>query len=159
MPAIGPAVWVAIASLAVSAVGTYMTIKEQQKAVRLQRQANAVSKAEQDAQVAMQRRAQVRQERVRRAEIIASATDSGVGMSSGMLGATSAVGSLVEGNIANISRNKVSSDTANMFNQQAADAQGQARTYQAIASLGGETASFLFRNSSDVQGDFHKIFG
>src|SRR5574337_720873 len=129
MPAITAATWLAIGSLAVSATAAYVGYQQQKKANRQQRQAQAISQAEQNAQVAAQRKAQVRQERMRKAEILASAVNSGVGMSSGQIDATSDVGSLVEGNLGQMSRNQNSATQYLSFEQGAADSMSKARTF------------------------------
>lgn len=158
MPAITAATWVAIGSLAVSAAAAYVGYQQNQKAGRRQKEANAVSQASQQAQVAAQRKQQVRQERMRKAEILSSSINSGAGMSSGQLVSTSDIGSLVEGNLANISGNQNAADNYFSFNQQAANASSSAKTFNSISGLAGGVASFALKQPG-AQKDLANIFG
>lgn len=158
MPAITAATWVAIGSLAVSAAAAYVGYKQNQRANRRNEQAQATSAAEQQAQVAAQRKAQVRQERIKKAEILSSATLGGAGMSSGQLGASSSIGSLVEGNLGQLSRNENSATQYLNFSQQAADAAGRAQTFNSVSSLAGGVASFALKQPG-AQRDMANIFG
>lgn len=158
MPAVAAATWIAIGSLAVSAAAAYVGYQQQSKAARQQKQAQAISQAEQNAQVAAQRKAQVRQERMRKAEILSSAVNSGVGMSSGQIDATSDVGSLVEGNLGQMSRNQNSATQYLSFEQGAADSMSKARTFDSISSLAGGVSNFFLRQPG-AQKDMARIFG
>lgn len=158
MPAISAATWVAIAALAVSAVGAYVSYDQQKKANRQNKQAQAVSAAEQAAQAAAQRKAQIRQERIRKAEIISSSINTGAGMSSGQINATSDVGSLVEGNLSNMNRNENSANQYLSFSQQAADSMSRAKMFDSISSLAGGVAGFSLQQPG-AQKDMARIFG
>lgn len=158
MPAITAATWVAIGSLAVSAAAAYVGYKQNQKAGRRQAEANAVSQAEQQAQVAAQRKQQVRQERIRKAEILSGSVNGGVGMSSGQMVSSSDVGSLVEGNLGNLSRNENSANQYLSFSQQASDAASSAKTFNSVSSLAGGVASFALKQPG-AQKDMANIFG
>lgn len=158
MPAIAAATWIAIGTLAVSAVAAYAGYQQQKEANRANKKAQAVSLAEQQAQVAAQRKAQVRQERMRKAEILSSAVNAGVGMSSGQIDSTSDIGSLVEGNLSQINRNENSSEQYLSFSQQAANAMSRSRTFSSISSLAGGISQFALRQPG-AQKDLANIFG
>lgn len=158
MPAIGAATWLAIGSLAVSAVAAYASYQQGQKSARLQKQAQATSLAEQQAQVAAQKKAQVRQERIRKAEILSGAVNNGSDFSSGQINSTSDIGSLVEGNLGQMSRNENSAEGYLSFEQGAANAASRARTYGSISSLAGGVGSFALKQPG-AQRDMANIFG
>lgn len=158
MPAVAPAVWVAIGSLVVSTAAAVISYNQQKKSARQARQAQAVSQAEQAAQVAAQRKAQVRQERIRKAEIISSAINTGAGMSSGQINATSDIGSLVEGNLSQMNRNENSANQYLSFSQQSADSMSRARMFESISSLAGGVADFAIQRPS-AQKSLATIFG
>lgn len=158
MPAITAATWVAIGALAVSAAGAYVSYQQGQKSARQQKQAQAVSQAEQQAQVAAQRKQQVRQERIRKAEILSSSTLGGTGMSSGQIDSTSDIGSLVDSNLGNLSRNENSATQYLNFSQEAANSASNARTFSAISSLAGGVSSFALKQPG-AQRDMANIFG
>jgi hypothetical protein len=147
----------AIAALTVSAGAAYVSYEQGQKAADRQKKANNVSQAEQRAQLATQRKQQVRQERIRRAQIISSASNTGTALSSGSLGATSAVGSLVEGNLGNLSRNENSANAESTFMQQAAGYSSRAQTYSQISGLAGSGFS-LFQQMPGTQKDINRLF-
>lgn len=142
MAAISAAGWIAIAGLAVSSAGVYMANKSAQEANRFRKKAFATNKAEADAQNAQARKMQVRKERIRRAQIISAAANTGGAMSSGASGATSAVGSLVGGNIANMNRSQNTSDSVSIFNQGYASNMSQSNTWGGVSSIGGSIFNF-----------------
>lgn len=158
MPAITAATWLAIGALAVSATAAYVGYQQQKESIRDNKKAQAVSLAEQQAQVAAQRKSQVRQERMRKAEILSSAVNAGVGMSSGQIDSTSDIGSLVQGNLGQISRNENSSEQYLTFSQQSADAMSRAKTFSTISSLAGSVSQFALRQPG-AQRDLANIFG
>ena len=148
----------AIASLVVAAGSAYVSYKQNQKSARFQRKAAATSAAEQRAQQQSMVRQQVRQERVRRAQIIQSSQSSGVTGSSGSLGAQSSLGSMIEGNLANLGRGGNSATAISGFNQQAANASGRANTWSQIGSVA--MGSFnMFASATGSQKDFNDLFG
>lgn len=133
----GVEVAIAVVSLATVAAGAYEQSRQAKSAAKDRKEAGRVSQAEQAAQLNQSRRQQVREERVRRAQVLQSAQNTGVSQSSGELGATSALGSLIGGNLAGISRQQNSSSAIGSLSQSAANADVKGAQWSAIGSIGG----------------------
>lgn len=129
------AVAVAVVALAVTAAASYEQSRQAKAAAKDRREAASITRAEQAAQQNQSRRQQVREERVRRAQILQSAQNTGVSQSSGELGATSALGSLISGNLASMSRQNNSVQGIGAANQSAADADLRGAQWGAIAGF------------------------
>ena len=93
---------VAIASLIVSMASTAYSISENRQAGKKQQEAQDISTAQQKSVDLANRRQQIREERIRRAQIEQAAANQGAGGSSGEAGAISALGSQMGANIASI---------------------------------------------------------
>lgn len=130
----------AIASLVVAAGSAYMANKAQKSAAREQRKAQATSLAENAANRSEQTRDQIRQGRVRTAQIIQASANTGTTGSSGELGSTSSIGSLVGSNVATLSRSGNTALGINNNMNQASQDQSTAATWGAIGSFA--TTSF-----------------
>lgn len=135
------AVGAAIAAVVVTAASAYMQGRQAKKAAAERKEAGKVSAAEQAAQAAQGRRAQVREERVRRASILQSSQNTGVGQSSGELGATSALGSLISGNLAGMQRQQRSSSAIGELSQSAANYDLRGAQWQAVGQIAGSVFS------------------
>lgn len=131
------AVAVAVVSLAVTAAAAYEQSRQSKAAAKDRKEAAAVSQAEQAAQQNQNRRQQIREERVRRATILQSSQNTGVSASSGELGATSALGSLISGNLAGMNRQSRSAAGIGAANQSAADADLKGAQWGAIGNFAG----------------------
>ncbi|SPF82139.1 hypothetical protein [Pseudomonas phage GP100] len=128
---------VAVAAVAVAAGSMYMSSQEAKAAAKDRKQASQVSQAESAAQRNQNRRQQVREERVRRAQIMQGSQNTGVSQSSGELGATSALGTLISSNVATQSRQQNSSDAIASWNQRAADSDLASQQWSGIGSIAG----------------------
>ena len=98
---------VALAALAVSSASTVYSIAEQRKAGKAQQEGQDIATAQQKSIDLANRRQQLREERIRRAQIEQAAANQGAGGSSGEAGAISALGSQVGSNIASISQGQL----------------------------------------------------
>lgn len=128
---------VAVAAVAVAAGSAYMAQKNAKAAAKDRKEAGRVGQAEQAAQRNQSRRQQVREERVRRAQIMQSSQNTGVSESSGELGATSALGTLISGNIATQSRQQNSSNAIASWSQSAADNDQMSQQWSGIGNVAG----------------------
>jgi hypothetical protein len=94
---------------------------QMQMAAEEQRQARSVSEAEKAQQAAIEQRQQIREERVRRARIIQSATNSGTLVSSGVSGATGSLSTQLGANLGANMGSLMRGGEISAFNQKAAD--------------------------------------
>ena len=147
----------AIASLVVAAGSAYVSYKQNQQAAREQRKARAVSTAESAAKQQQDIRMQVRQERIKRAQIIQASQNTGVSLSSGSLGGQGALSTQIGGNIGQISRESNSNQAISQFGQSAADASGRAATFAQVSGLASSSFQ-MFANTPSAQVDFKKMF-
>lgn len=134
------AVGAAIAAVVITAASAYQQSKQAKAAASERKEASRVAQAEQAAQQTQNRRQQIREERVRRASIIQNSQNTGVSQSSGELGATSALGSLIGGNLAGMQRQQNSSAAIGGLNQSAANADLRGAQWQGI----GQISSSIF---------------
>jgi hypothetical protein len=133
----GVEIAIAVVSLAVTAAAAYEQSQAASSAAKDRKKAAQISQAEQAAQAQQSRRSQVREERVRRATILQSSQNTGVSQSSGELGASSALGSLISGNLAGAARQQNSSTGIGAANQSAANADIQGAQWGAIGNFAG----------------------
>jgi hypothetical protein len=131
------AVGAAIAAVVVTAASAYQQNRQAKAAAKDRKEAAQVSQAEQAAQQNQSRRAQIREERVRRAQVLQSSQNTGVSQSSGELGATSALGTLIGGNLAGMQRQQNSAGAIGGLTQSAADADMKGATWGAIGQVSG----------------------
>lgn len=128
---------VAVAAVAVAAGSMYMSSQQAKAAAKDRKEAGAVSSAESSAQRSQNRRQQVRDERVRRAQILQGSQNTGVSQSSGETGATSALGTLISSNVSTISRQENSSNAISSWSQSAADHDLSSQQWSGIGSIAG----------------------
>jgi hypothetical protein len=148
---------IAVAALAASAYGMKRQQDAMQAARKDQKKASDVSAAETAAQRQQNIRDQVRQDRIRRAQIISDSANTGTTASSGEIGAVSSIGTQVASNVGSINRGANSQAGYNNYMQGAANAQGSAQTWQAITGLTSSAAGFAM-NTRGFQSDFNRIF-
>lgn len=146
---------VAVAGLALAAGGVAMSYSQQRRAARqqaqaedAQKQAQAEESAGRASQAAAERRQQLRDQRIRRGQIVNAAAASGTQDSSGESGA---LGSLSTQLSANMGMNEAGfqrGQRISMFNQDAANSfgdarvsQGRAAMFQQVSQLGGSMFS------------------
>lgn len=149
------AVGAAIAAVVVAAASAYQQSRASKAAAKDRKEAQQVSQAEQAAQQNQNRRAQVREERVRRAQVLQSSQNTGVSQSSGELGATSALGTLIGGNLASMQRQQNSSAAIGGLSQSAADSDLVGAQWGAVGSIatsifGVAANSIQTKSSPDV---------
>lgn len=128
---------VAVAAVAVAAGSAYMSAQAQKDAAKERKEAGKVSSAEQAAQRNQNRRQSIREERVRRAQVMQSAQNTGVSESSGELGATSALGTLISSNVATQSRQQNASNGIAEASQNAANSDLSSMQWSGIGSIAG----------------------
>ena len=142
---------VAIAALVVSAASTAYSISENRQAGKKQQEAQDISTAQQKSVDLANRRQQIREERIRRAQIEQAAANQGAGGSSGEAGAISALGAQVGSNIASINQGQVAAAGISNAMSAAAGHGQKAQVAQGVASLSGT----IFQAS----GGFGSVFG
>lgn len=148
----------AIASLVVAAGSAYMQHQDQVAARNEQKKAAATSAAENAAQQQQNVRDQVRQQRVRTAQIIQASANTGTLGSSGEIGGTSALASQVDSNVASINRN-ANSQGAVLADQNAANGyMGQAATWGSVGQIAG-SAFNLTSNTPQFKQTTQQWFG
>lgn len=144
------AVGVAIASLIVTAV----SVVKQQEAASDARKAQKKSRNEQRANnaevAAREKRQQIREERIRRAQIMQASENAGVSASSGEMGATSNLSSQLASNLGFNAGAQQRANNMSIFAQQGANAQGKADRWAGIGSIAQSTFS--------ASGGFDTIF-
>lgn len=139
---------VAVAAVA-SAVGTYRSYQEQRKASKAQRRAaqeqreiNRQQEARNAQQSTMERRQQLREERIRRARILQSAENMGVGSSSGAMGAVGGLSTNLSSNLGANLGSLRSARTISRHSQNQADFMSAANQHMANANMWGQLSSF-----------------
>ena len=128
---------IAIASLIVSMASTAYSISENRQAAKKQQEAQDISTAQQKSVDLANRRKQIREERIRRAQIEQAAANQGAGGSSGEAGAISALGSQMGANIASINQGQMAAAGISNAMSAAAGHGQKAQVAQGVASLSG----------------------
>lgn len=126
---------VSVASLAVGVVGAVASNNASNQAAAAQTEANKVSAAQSTINSQEDVRQKVREERIRRAQIISAATSQGSDASSGEGGA---IGSLETnfGTLTSASQGQSNSNSfINRFNQEATDASERGNTIKSMTNL------------------------
>ena len=126
-------------ALAVFAAGTAVSVNQNKKAQAAQSNARDLEEAGQKAADAEMRRQRVREERIKRAQIIQFAEGSGVAASSGVEGATSSLGTQIGSSIAFQTGQQQNAYNIGDQNQKAADSLFRADTAGKIGNLGLST--------------------
>jgi|ERR1700749_833185 len=129
----------AIASLVVAAGSAYMQNKNQQQARKDQKKAAGIAAAQNTVANQNSIRDQVRQQRIRTAQIMQASENTGTTGSSGALGGVSALASQSGANIGTINEN-ANTQTGLLSAQNSANANlSQAATWGAVGSLASST--------------------
>lgn len=115
-------------SAVVGVVGGIAQASAASRAAAAEREANAVSGAQQEVASRESRRQRVREERIRRAQILAGAENTGTNASSGALGATGALASNLGGIFAQSRGESAANRGINANLQRAADFTSRANT-------------------------------
>lgn len=131
----------AIASLVVTAASTAYSVDQQKKAGKAQQEGQDIASAQQKSVDFANRRQQLREERIRRAQIEQASSNQGVGGSSGEAGAVSALGAQVGANVASINQGQMAAEGISGAMSKAAGATQRAQVAQGVASLSGTVFS------------------
>ena len=138
----------AIAALVVSAGSAYMSHKARKKAMSQREKASRTASAENEVRRRGAIRAQVRQERIRRAQILQQSANTGVTGSSGELGGISSLGSQTSFNTSSTRRRSNSMIGENNYLQNANEDMGTAATWTSV----GKVASSAYGVFSGMPG-------
>lgn len=146
----GPVAIIAGIGLAVSAAGTYMSIKAQQKQTRMMRKAQRAQRAQDNMKAARERREAIRSARIASAGVLQGSVNSGVENSSGALGG---IGSIEQ----QLNQGLSFLDGMNTLSDQASTALGKANDYAAKAQTWSQVSDVgmkVFSNASGIGGVF-----
>ncbi|AXH71980.1 MAG: hypothetical protein [Podoviridae sp. ctbj_2] len=141
---------VAVAGLALAAGGAAMSYSQQRRAnaqqaraEEQQKQAQAEESANRASQAAAERRTQVREQRIKRAQILQAAENTGTSGSSGEGGALGSLSTQLSANLGTNEAGFQRGQRISMFNQRAANylgdaqvSQGRGQMYSQIGQLG-----------------------
>lgn len=151
----GP-VAIAYVALAATAAATVYSAVQQKKAanaqIKAQKEASAVSTAQQRAQDLAARRQSLREERIRRAQIMQASEAQGTSGSSGELGSVASLGTQLGTNMSETSRNRVAAEgisktllqgqiEATSYNNRAMIGQAAGSIFSSIGSIAAAKAS------------------
>lgn len=139
-------------STAVSVASSVEASRKQKQAAKDQKEAEMIARNEQRAQDAIQRRAQIREERVRRAQILQQAQNMGASGSSGESGGISSLSATIGSNLSSIRRGARTADSLSYFQQSAQDNIDSANKSLAI----GDTIQSWLDKGTDALGDYNK---
>lgn len=132
------AAWVGVG---IAAYGAHESEKANDEAVEASRKSEAAKQRMASADAAKARLEQVREARIRRAQIVASGANTGLGSStSGVAGAISSISSQAAANIGSINQAEGFAQQISYYNQQAADARTDAANAQAWGQVGMQVA-------------------
>lgn len=116
--------------------------KDSRKAARAQEEANRVQTAQQQVQDIAKRRQTIREERVRRAQILNLAQQQGVAGSSGAVGAVGSLSTSVASQGAAIRAQQNTANAVSALNIEASKALVRSQEHQALSSLSFQFANF-----------------
>lgn len=149
---------IAAIGLGIGAVGTIASIQQQRKAQKAQERAAGYQRANQaeqsaanEREAAIARRQQIREERIKRAQIIQAAENTGTADSSGVIGALGGMTTTLGSNLG-INSGMVAQGQRISFNSQmAANFMSRAQTYQNRSGFYGQLAGVGFGIMSDAK--------
>jgi len=147
----------AIASLVVAAGSAYMQNKNQQEARKDQKKAASIAAAQNTVANQNSIRDQVRQQRVRTAQIMQASENTGTTGSSGALGGVSALSSQIGSNIAQIGENANTQTGILTAQNSAAGNLSQAATWGAVGSLASSSFN-VFSNTPQFKQSTANLF-
>jgi hypothetical protein len=124
----------AVALPYITAAASVASVASSISSASAQKKSIAAQKRIADVNTARERVQAARERRIATSAILASAGNEGLG-GSGVQGATASIGSQYGGNIANINTMQTFGAQASAANQQAADANAMANSWQAIGGL------------------------
>lgn len=132
-----------IASAVVAAGSAYTQHRQGKKAADAQKEASRIGGNQAQIEQQAQRRQAVREERIRRAQILQASETSGVAGGSGEIGSTGALGSITAGNLASSHSADRTTQRLGQLNNRVASAQQRQQTAGAIGGLSGTVFSSL----------------
>lgn len=132
---------IAAAALAATAAASYEQRQQAKKAAKERKEERAIAGAEQSAQQMESRRQQLREERIRRAQILQASENTGVAASSGQLGAVSALGTSTGANVASLSRQANTASGISAASQRAANADLRGAEAAGVGQIAGSIFS------------------
>ena len=140
------------AAVGAAVVGTAYSIQQQQeakkerkKAANEQRKIQSEQRAQNEAAASQERRKQLREERIRRSKILASAQATGTAWSSGEVGALGGLSTTLS---SNLGLNRAALNSAydiSLFSQNAANFTSAANQADANAQIGAQVSSLAFQ--------------
>lgn len=148
----GASIIIGIASLAVGAVSTVVQAEAASDAAKERKEAREVDSAQFRNRQQEEIRKSVREERIRRAQILNQAENTGTSASSGAIGSTGALSTNLRSGAAFAQSNIKAHESVNRHLQNAADIETDAATFGAFANL--------FSSALNTFGsvDFHDVF-
>lgn len=148
----------AVASLAVAAAGTAVSIQQGNRAASSARKGRDIQQAQASVNQQNQIRDQVRAQRVKTAQIAQASADTGVTASSGQIGSASVLSSQAGSNVGNIQGAGITTAGLNAASQKVATAQGNQALAGQVAGLG--MAGFnIFSSTPQFKQSVSSIFG
>lgn len=131
-----------IGLLAVSAYTAYKGVQASKEATAAQKQSIKIQQRQADEQTYRERLARIREARIRRGQVEASAAATGAIESSGYAGAVSSVQAQLGSNLSFLDRMQGLSQQASIFEMQSAEAKGKSYEWGAYSQLAAQGASF-----------------
>lgn len=131
------------ALVALAVVGTVSSIQQQQQARKEQKKARNEQEAMNAERAASERRQQIREERIKRAQIEQASANTGTMDSAGALGSVGGLGSTLASNLGFNLSQITHAGNISAFNQSAADKVGRAQLYGQLGSLAMTGASLF----------------
>lgn len=144
----GPVAIIAGIGLAVSAAGTYMSVKAQKKQAKLQRKANAAQRAQDNMKAARERREAIRNARLASGVVDQNAANQGVSGASATLGGLGSIEQQLNQGLSFL-------DGYNRLSDQATELIGQANKAGVAANSWGQVKSLgmtVFNNAATLGG-------
>lgn len=139
---------VAVGATAYSASQAEDAEDAQYEAAQNQKKAQTEQRAVNYAQSAKERRTQLREERIRRARLTQTATNTGTAESSGYLGASSGLVTQLGANLGENLSMIGSANRISLFSQASADSMSQANALNAQSQMWGQVASLAMSGAS-----------
>ena len=131
----------AIVGVGISAYSAYKQGEANEDAQEAQQRAEAVKSRMVSADAAKARLQQVREARIRNAQVTAAGSNAGMGVSSsGIAGAVGSITTQAAGNIGAINQKQSFADQLSYYNQQTADASAKAANAQQWGQVGMQVA-------------------
>jgi len=141
---------IAIAGLAIAAIGAGTTFVAQQQQAKAQEKATDLEKRRAAAQARRQRRATIREARVARGQALNTAGQVGAGESSGLSGGLSGIGAQLGSNLGFSTQTESIGSDLSRQGRKAASAGSLANIGRGVSSVGGA----LFSNSDRLSETF-----